>query len=489
MSEEIRKLEPSGLWNIFYSLTQIPRPSKKEQKAAQFVKAFGESLGFETTMDEVGNVIIRKPATPGFEKKKGVILQAHIDMVPQANSGSAFNFETDPIDAYVDGDWVTARETTLGADNGIGVAAALAILADPTIQHGPLEVLITVDEETGMTGAFALNPNILKGSILVNLDSEDEEDLSVGCAGGMNVNFSFQLLKATYDRSAYKSFDLKISGLKGGHSGLDIHLGRANACKLMGLALKELIVLVGARLAAINCGNMRNAIPREGQALIVVPVDKVGQAVALVERLFAKWTNEYGRTEPNLKITFNEAESPEFLFDAMCQDDVVNAICAAPNAIIRMSDSMQGVVETSTNLSIISTEEDHVEGMCLVRSFIDSARHDVASSLESCFRMAGAEVIFTGSYPGWKPNPDSEILATMKQSFKKLKGDDPKVVAMHAGLECGILGAVYPHWDMISVGPTIRYPHSPDEKVHIQSVARFWNFLTETLKNVPEFKM
>lgn len=486
MSEEIKKLEPSGLWSIFFNLTQIPRPSKQELQAANFVKAFGESLGLETIMDEVGNVIIRKPATSGFEKKQGVILQAHIDMVPQANSGSEFNFETDPIDAYIDGDWVTARETTLGADNGIGVAAALAILSDPTIQHGPLEVLITVDEETGMTGAFALKPNLLKGSILVNLDSEDEEDLSVGCAGGMNVNFSFQLLKATYDRSAYKSFDLKISGLKGGHSGLDIHLGRANACKLMGLALKELIVSVGGRLSTIDCGNMRNAIPREGQAQLVVPFDKADQAIALVDRLRTKWTNEYGRTEPNFNIAFSETEAPEFLFDEMCQDDVVNAICAVPNAIIRMSDSMPGVVETSTNLSIISTEKDRVEGMCLVRSFIDSARQDVASSLESCFRMAGAEVTFTGSYPGWKPNPDSEILATMKQCFKSLRGNEPKVVAMHAGLECGILGAVYPHWDMISVGPTIRFPHSPDEKVHIQSVVHFWEFLTETLKNVPE---
>jgi dipeptidase D len=487
MSEDIKNLKPSGLWDVFYSLTQIPRPSKKELKAAQFVKAFGESLGLETVMDEVGNVIIRKPATPGFETKKGVILQAHIDMVPQANSGVPFNFETNAIDAYVDGDWVTARNTTLGADNGIGVAAALAILSDRTVQHGPLEVLVTIDEETGMTGAFALKSNLLNGEILINLDSEDEDDLSVGCAGGMDVNFSFQLLKNTFSGEG-KAFNLTVSGLKGGHSGLDIHLGRANACKLAGLALKELIVSCGARLASLKCGNMRNAIPREGIALIVIPENKVEAAKLKVADFQERWSNEYGRTEPHMKISLAEAADPEFLFDAMCQDDVVNAICAAPNGIIRMSDSMPGVVETSTNLSIVASDGEKIEGMCLVRSFVDSAKMDVASMLESCFRLGGADVSFSGSYPGWKPNPDSEILATMKETFRKQKGQEAKVVAMHAGLECGILGSVYTHWDMISVGPTIRFPHSPDEKVHIGSVANFWNFLTEALQHVPEVR-
>ncbi len=481
MSEDIRALEPKLLWENFYQLTQIPRPSKKELKAAEFVAEFGRKLSLETIMDEVGNVIIRKPATSGYENAKGIVLQAHVDMVPQANSGSNFNFETDPIDAFINGDWVTANNTTLGADNGIGVATALAILESKEVKHGPLEVLITIDEETGMTGAFALKPDVLKSEILINLDSEDETDLSVGCAGGMNVDFEWTYEGTEKAPEEGTFFQITIKGLKGGHSGLDIHLGRGNAIKLMGELLKQAIAFDDIRVAALDCGNMRNAIPREAFAKVVVPNDLINEFEALMNEYEAEIVNELGVTEPNLKLEVEKIEAVEDLIPEMIQDDVINAICAAPNAIIRMSDTMPGVVETSSNLSILKSSKGKISGMCLVRSFVDSAKEVVASSLQSCFELAGAKVSFGGEYPGWKPNPKSEVLATMKAVYSNLNKKEPNIVAMHAGLECGILGATYPNWDMISVGPTIRFPHSPDEKVHIESVQRFWKFLTSVL--------
>lgn len=485
MSEEIKNIEPKDLWESFHALTQIPRPSKKELKAAAFAKEFGEKLGLETIIDEVGNVIIKKPATLGYENRKTVILQGHIDMVPQANSGSDFNFETDPIDAYIDGDWVTARDTTLGADNGIGVAAGMAVLMNKDLEHGPIEVLITIDEETGMTGAFALKPDVLDGDILLNLDTEDEDEISVGCAGGIDVNARWDYEVDT-DVVGDKAFQIKITGLKGGHSGLDIHIGRGNACKLMGQFLKRAIREADVRLASIDCGNMRNAIPREGFSIISVYEEEVANVLNIVTELQKIWSNELGRIEPNIKIEAIEVEIPKSLIPDMVQDDLVNAICAAPNGIIRMSDSMSGVVETSSNLSIVASSKGEINIQCLTRSFIDTARDTTASSLQSCFELAGAKVTLTGAYPGWKPNPDSEILKVMKSTFEKLRGKQAGEVAMHAGLECGILGATYPKWDMVSFGPTIKYPHSPDEKVHIESVAKFWEFLTEVLKSVPE---
>ena len=484
MSEEIRTLEPKTIWENFYQITQIPRPSKKEQKAAQFIKEFGEKLGLKTTMDATGNVIIRKAATPGFENLKTVVLQGHIDMVPQANSGSVFNFETDPIDAYIDGEWVTARETTLGADNGIGVAIAMAILQSKTIEHGPLEILVTIDEESGMTGAFGLAPGVLNGDILINLDTEDENEISVGCAGGINVNakWSFQDEKKV---SGDLAFEIKIAGLKGGHSGLDIHLGRGNACKMMGRLLKRAIKEHGVRLSSIQCGNMRNAIPREGFALVTADKNNVGGFESMINDMRAIWINEFGKVEQDLSLEISEKEMPKSIIPEMVQDDLVNAICAARNGIMRMSDSMPGVVETSSNLSIVRSSAGAIEIQCLTRSFVNTARDGIASSLESCFQLAGAKVEFRGAYPGWKPNPDSDILKIMRTSYAKLRGKNASEMAMHAGLECGILGATYPNWEMVSVGPTIKHPHSPDEKVHIQSVARFWKFLVDTLKNVP----
>jgi len=484
MSEEIKILEPKSLWENFYAITQIPRPSKNEMKAALFIKEFGEKLGLESMQDQAGNVVIRKPATLGFENRKTIILQSHIDMVPQANSNVTFNFDTDPIDAYVEGDWVTARDTTLGADNGIGVAASLAILQSSEIKHGPLEVLVTIDEETGMTGALELKSGLMKGDILLNLDTENEDEISVGCAGGVDVNASWAFVDdeiVTGD----KAFGISVTGLKGGHSGLDIHLGRGNACKIVARLLKKAIANYHARLASIKCGNVRNAIPREGFAVITVPAGMVNPFLDFVKELQEICFNELGSVEPNLKIEAKEVAFPTTLIPEMIQDDVVNAICAARNGIIRMSDSMPGVVETSTNLSIVQSEKGKIEIKCLTRSFVDSARDGIASSLESCFKLAGAKVQIYGAYPGWKPNPSSEILAISKQTFLDLKGSEPGVVAMHAGLECGILGATYPNWDMISIGPTIQNPHSPDERVHIQSVGSFWKVLLKILENVP----
>ncbi|MCF8363661.1 MAG: aminoacyl-histidine dipeptidase [Prolixibacteraceae bacterium] len=484
MSEEIKNIEPRELWSNFYEITQQPRPSKKERNAALFVKAFGEKLGLQTTMDEVGNVIIRKPATPGFENRKTVVLQGHIDMVPQANSGSSFNFETDPIDAYVDGNWVTARDTTLGADNGIGVAASMAVLQSKTLKHGPIEVLVTVDEESGMTGAFALEPGVLKGDILINLDTEDENEISVGCAGGVDVNaeWEYQDDESVSGDVAYK---IEITGLHGGHSGLDIHLGRGNACKLMGRLLKKVIRENGARLTSIDCGNMRNAIPREGMAVVTLDSSQVEAFEKVITQTEKVWQNELGQVEESLSLKAIKTDMPNHMIPEMVQDDVVNAVCAARNGVMRMSDAMPGVVETSTNFSIVRSSEGRIDVQCLTRSFIDTARDGIASSLESCFKLAGAKVKIEGAYPGWKPDPESEILRIMRDTFEGMNGKKAGEVAMHAGLECGILGAKYPNWDMVSIGPTIKNPHSPSEKVHIESVARFWKFLVKVLENVP----
>jgi dipeptidase D len=485
MSKEIVNLQPAELWENFYRITQIPRPSKSELKAAQFVKSFGEDLGLESMIDSTGNVIIRKPAAPGCEDRKGIILQGHIDMVPQKNSHVQFDFETDPIDAYIDGDWVTARDTTLGADNGIGVAAAMAILQSKTIKHGPIEVLVTIDEETGMTGAFGLQKGILKGDILINLDTENDEEISVGCAGGVNVNASWNFNddKNEFDYPAYK---IAVTGLKGGHSGLDIHLGRGNACKIAGRILKKVITQQGARLSSIDCGNMRNAIPREGFAVVVLPGGKVDSFLKFIEATGKMIFNELGVTEPNLKIEAIAVDRPATLIPEMIQDDIINAICAARNGIMRLSDTMPGVVETSNNLSIVKSSTGKIEIMCLTRSFIDSARDSIASSLESCFWLAGGVVTISGAYPGWKPNPSSEILGIAKNFYKKTHGEFPREVAMHAGLECGILLEAYPNWDIISVGPTIQAPHSPDERVNIKSVEVFWKFLVDILENAPK---
>jgi len=485
MSKEITNLEPKALWEHFYQLTQIPRPSKKEAKIQEFIENFGKSLGLETIKDETGNIIIRKPATPGMENRKGVVLQGHLDMVPQKNNDTKHDFENDPIDAYVDGDWVTAKGTTLGADNGIGVAAAMTVLADKNMQHGPVEALFTCDEETGMTGAFGLKNDVLKGDILLNMDSEDEGELYVGCAGGVDANIEFEFDQVVVP-SGVKAFDLVVSGLKGGHSGMDIPLGLGNANKLLVRFLKYAVTELDVRLAGINAGGLRNAIPREGTANIVVPEENVDALKKAVAEYEAVYKAELSSREPNLSFVAKEADMPKSLIDEAVQDGLIDSVNACPNGVIRMSDDMPGLVETSTNLASIKSENGTIAIQCLLRSSVDTAKQYLADRIDSVFSLAGATVVFTGGYPGWKPNMASPILKQMQQIYNDKFGKIPEIKAIHAGLECGLLGAVYPNWDMISFGPTIRSPHSPDEKVHIESVNKFWDFLVETLKNVEE---
>ncbi len=484
MSKEILNLEPKIVWKHFYSLTQIPRPSKKEEKVIEFMKNFGESLGLDTFVDEVGNVIIKKPATAGMENLKTIVLQGHLDMVPQKNSDNDHDFEKDPIDAYVDGEWVTAQGTTLGADNGIGVAAAMAVLESKELVHGPIEALFTIDEETGMTGAFGLKAGLLDGDILINMDSEDEGELYVGCAGGEDANVNFSYEEEALPAGS-KAFKFSVTGLKGGHSGLDISIGRGNANIITFRYLKHAAKKHGIRLASINGGSLRNAIPREAFSVITVPDSNVDDFKKCVKDYEDTIKFEFSAVEPDLKIAIEETGMPDFVMDADTQMRLTNAIVACPNGVIRMSDTMPGLTETSTNLAIVNSENKNVYVACLMRSSVDSSKEFLAERMDSLFTLAGADVKFEGGYPGWKPNMDSNILKVMQNVYNDKYGKIPEIKAIHAGLECGLLGGVYKNWDMISFGPTIRYPHSPDEKVNIETVNKFWDFLVETLENIP----
>ena len=479
----IATLNPERVWKHFYALTQIPRPSKHEEKVVEFVAKFGKNLGLETTVDEVGNVIIRKSATKGMENRKGIILQGHLDMVPQKNSDKVHDFEKDPIEAYIDGDWVKAKGTTLGGDNGIGLAMAMAVLEATDLEHGPIEALFTADEETGMTGAFGLKPGLLNGSILINLDSEEEGELCTGCAGGLDGNFVFKYKEENVP-AGFEAYKLSVSGLKGGHSGVDIHLGRGNANKILFRTLYKLDKEYGIRLAAIDGGSLRNAIPREAFATFVAPAGKATGIKQTVEELFKLIAAELSATDEGLKMVVEPTTAPAMVIDAATQKSLTFAVYACPNGIMRMSDSLP-IVETSTNLAIIKSEKGEIKVSCLLRSSVDSAKEDLADMMGAVFTLAGAEVSFSGAYPGWKPNPSSAILQTMKDVYKKLYGKEPAVSAIHAGLECGLLGGVYPGLDMISCGPTLRFPHSPDEQLNIPSVDKCWKFLLETLKNAP----
>ena len=484
MSNDIRNLEPRALWNNFYSLTRIPRPSKNEDNIRNFLAEFGRKLGLETIIDKAGNVIIRKPATPGMENRKGVILQGHMDMVPQKNSDKKHDFNTDPIETIIDGEWVKANGTTLGADNGIGVAAAMAILESKDIPHGPIEVLITTDEETGMTGAQNLEPGILQGDILLNLDSEDEGELYVGCAGGIDGTFTFSP-KHEAVTGEVAAFQLAVTGLKGGHSGLDINLGRGNANKILFRFLRHAHKEHGLRIARVEGGSLRNAIPREAFATVTIPAAEKEKFLKCFNHVAETIRKELELAEPGFSFTCNPAAIPSQVIDKETQGRLINAVYACPNGVMRMSDALPGVVETSTNLANVKMDNGNIKVLCLLRSSVDSAKQDLADMMASVFELAGAQIEFSGSYPGWKPNPTSPILQTMKEVYNQKFGRIPEVKVIHAGLECGILGAVYPHWDMISFGPTIRNPHSPDEKVHIGSVQLFWDYLVETLKNIP----
>ena len=486
MSNGITTLTPKEIWENFHQLTCIPRPSHHEEQIRKFIADFGKNLGLQTIQDEAGNVIIRKPATPGMEKRKGVILQGHLDMVPQKNSDKDHDFAKDPIETIIDGEWVKANGTTLGADNGIGVAAAMTVLASKDLVHGPVEALFTATEETGMDGAIGLKSGILKGDILINMDSEDEGELYVGCAGGENSSALFNYLEVPVPAESI-AFKLNVTGLKGGHSGLDINLGRGNANKIFFRVLKEANRVCGLRLSSISGGNLRNAIPREAFGIVTVPYATADKLVGLVAGLTTVIKRELSATEPTLKIELSKTEMPLSLIDETTQINLTHAIVACPNGAIRMSDSMPGLVETSTNLAIVKSdlETKSINVACLLRSSVDSSRAELGSRMDSVFSLAGAKVQFSGGYPGWKPDMDSPILKTMLQVYQEKFGRIPEIKAIHAGLECGILGGTYPSWDMISFGPTIRFPHSPDEKVNIESVGKFWDFLVETLKNIP----
>ncbi len=483
MSKELKDLQPQILWKRFSDLCVIPRPSKKEAKAAEFVKEFAISQGLDYTMDETGNVIVRKPATPGMENRPGVVLQAHLDMVPQKNSDVQHDFEKDPIEAYVDGDWVKARGTTLGADNGIGVAAALAVLESKDLKHGPVEALFTIDEETGMTGANGLKAGLLKGPMFINLDSEEEGELYIGCAGGINATASFPYNTEPTGKGE-EGYKLSLTGLKGGHSGLDINLGRGNATKLLNRFLWEATRRYGLRLSSIDGGNMRNAIPREAFAIITVSSDKVAELKKDVSDFLAIITNELDGVEQGVNFSAEPVELPSTVVDWKSQNNILNMLYAMPNGAIRMIADKPEVVETSTNLAIVKSDGKQVNVACLLRSSVDSAKEDLANEIGALCELAGSKVKLDGSYPGWKPNFDSAILKTMKDAYQKLNGKPAVVKVIHAGLECGIFGKNYPDMDYISFGPTIMHPHSPGEKVNIPSVAKFWDYLVETLKSV-----
>jgi len=484
MSDDILRLEPQAVWKNFYSLTQIPRPSGHEDKIRKFIADFGRNHGLDTLIDEVGNVIIRKPAMSGMEDRKGVILQAHLDMVPQKNSGMHHDFENDPIVTVIDGEWVHARDTTLGADNGMGVAAAMAVLESTELKHGPVEVLFTSEEETGMTGALGLKPGLLKGEIMMNMDSEDEGELFIGCAGGINGTMTFNFRGQTLP-AGYMGFEIKVTGLKGGHSGMDINLGRGNANKIMNRVLYEGHALYGLLLASIEGGSLRNAIPRESQASVAVPVAMAESFLDGLSGLSGKIKSEIATTDPGLIIEAIPAAIPDTVIEEGVFVRLLDAVYACPNGVMHMSSEMDGLVETSNNLAIIKSSRGAVAVKCLLRSSVDSAREDLVAMIRSVSELAGAVSVFDQGYPGWKPNPNSPILKSMREIYKAKFGKTPEIKAVHAGLECGIIGGSYPELDMISFGPTIRYPHSPDEKVNIASVGRFWDFLVETLANIP----
>ncbi|MCD6556281.1 MAG: aminoacyl-histidine dipeptidase [Bacteroidales bacterium] len=484
MNKELLNLEPKEVWKNFVELTKIPRPSKKEARIIKFMEDWAEERSLEHLTDEVGNVIVKKSATKGYENRKGIILQGHLDMVPQKNNDIEHDFEKDPITAYVDGDWVTAKGTTLGADNGMGVAAAMAVLESKTLEHGPIEVLMTIDEETGMTGAFNLKPGLLNGDILMNLDSEDEGELYIGCAGGIDAT-AYMKYKEEKVPKNHKAFKITVTGLKGGHSGVDIPLQRGNANKIIFRFLHNLSGNAKIRLASISGGDMRNAIPREAVAVITVKESDINKLNKYIEEFNGIVKAELRVADPGVQLLTEATEMPKFVIENKVAKKLYKVIRATPHGAQRFLDEMADVPETSTNLGIVKSEKGKIMAANLIRSSVDSSKDALAKDISALFKLAGAKVKLSGEYPGWKPDFDSPILAAMKKSYNEKYGKVPAVKIIHAGLECGVLGATYPNWDMISFGPTIRFPHSPDEKVNIETVAKFWDFLKETLKNAP----
>ncbi len=485
MATEIKTLAPKNVWGYFYDLTQIPRPTGYTKASEEYVIALGKSLGLETERDAVGNVLIRKPATEGMENRPIVTLQAHLDMVPQANASTKHNFQTDPIDAYIDGEWVTARDTTLGADNGIGAAYAMAVLASTDIKHGPLEALFTIDEEVGMVGANNLQAGFSKGDILLNLDSEDENELFIGCAGGIDVEATLEYKDEEATPEGDIAVAITLKGLKGGHSGMDIILGRGNANKLMNRFLKMIIRDCGARLVTFKGGSLRNAIPREAFAVVTIPEAEADLLWEMASDYLDVIKQEYAETEANISFALERLEEcPKTVVPEEIQDGTINALEACVNGVMSMLTSFPGIVESSTNMAFVNIGQGKFEAFFLVRSSSESRKLSVVSAIESAMTLCGAKVVADGAYNGWNPNPNSPIMNVMRKAYKEVLDVEAKVQVIHAGLECGIIQGVMPDMDMISVGPTIRSPHSPDERVNIASVERTWKVLRRALELV-----
>lgn len=482
----LKNIEPQIIWKNFSALNAVPRPSKKEERVIQFMVDFGQSLNLETFVDEVGNVIIKKPATLGMENRKTIVLQSHLDMVHQKNNDTTFDFDKQGIEMYVDGDFVKAKGTTLGADNGLGVASIMAILESKDIAHPAIEALFTIDEETGMTGAMGLKGGILSGEILLNLDTEEDDELDIGCAGGIDVTAIANYDEEVVNPDDFFAFEITVKGLRGGHSGMDIHKGFGNANKIMNRLLFHAHEDFGLQIAKLNGGSLRNAIPRESIASVVVP--KMYEDVFLFEsnEVIKDIKNELKTTEPNLNISISKIENKfKNVMPSLAQFYFLRAIYAAHNGVYRMSADFDNLVETSNNIAKIKVDSGEVIIENLTRSSVESSKYDLAHALKAVYELMGCEVTFSGAYPGWTPNPNSEILNIMNENYKRLFNSEPRVVACHAGLECGILGQNYPDMDMISFGPNIYGAHSPDECVSISSVIKYWKLVKETLKEIP----
>ena len=484
MGNVLGHLKPELVWYHFEEICKYPRPSKKEEKIAEYIVSVGKRLGLQTEKDKFGNIVIRKPATPGYENRKTVVLQGHIDMVCEKNRDVEHDFDNDPIEPYIDGDWVKAKGTTLGADNGIGVASALAVLEAKNLEHGPIECLFTLDEETGFTGASSLKKGWLKGDILINMDSEEIGTLFIGCSGGKNTAAKF---KAKLEKSPknYSAFELKVAGLKGGHSGLEIHVGRGNAVKILNRLIWEYSLENKIRLAEINGGNKHNAIPREAFAVVLVPKNNDKKLKKFVNKYNETVKAEFAAVEPDLVVSIEKHAFPEKVMDEKVQSRLVNALYAVPHGVIKMSKDIPGLVETSTNLAVVETSGKNVNIVTSQRSPVASENEDIANMVTSVFELAGAEISYGDGYPGWKPDVNSDVLKVFKSTFTKMYGKEPEVTAIHAGLECGIIKEKYPDMDMISFGPTMFGVHSPDEKLQISTVPEFYNQLVNVLKNIP----
>ncbi len=485
MNSEIIHLAPSEIWSNFSKLNAVPRASKKEERVIAFMKAFGENLGLETVVDHAGNVIIRKPATPGMEDRKMVVMQSHLDMVHQKNNDTVFDFDTQGIEMMIDGDWIKANGTTLGADNGLGVATIMAILESTEITHPAIEALFTIDEETGMTGAFELKGGLLKGDILLNLDTEEDDEIGVGCAGGIDVTAKRSYKEEPTPENVV-SYQLTVKGLQGGHSGMDIHKGLGNANKIMTRLLFDGFENFGLRIHAIEGGSLRNAIPREAVAQFVIDAVHQSSFEFEIANLSKQIKKELETMEPELDIVFDQVDSTNAVMELGVQEGIIKALYAAQNGVYRMSADIPDLVETSNNIARVEIKAGSIHVGCLTRSSVESSKIDLANSLRATFELVGCEVEFSGDYPGWTPNMKSPILKVMTELYEQLNGEKPHVAACHAGLECGILGQNYPEIDMISFGPTIKGAHSPDERASISSVQKYWKFVLEILKNIPK---